>query len=223
MARTKIANLLAEMENTMVDPSTGTVSTKTAGNSESKVDLGKVAAAKKELLAAVKDAETAKSEKTASAADTSDVSSHLMKMAADLANVEEHASLKQAQLLGAAAADGFVARLNQHGAVSGSGEKTAGANDDDSVKLAMEAGYNDGLRYVEQARRGGQDKQAAFNQGHNDTVTQIQQLAQTAEGRQKLAQINAGYENTMQQAEKLASDCLTRGYQDTIAVLQQLA
>jgi len=217
-----MANLLADLANTQIDTATGAVSTKTASagpDPKSTVDLDKVAAAKREMLAAIQDVNThvSHAEKTAGAGI--DVSEHLMKMASDVANAEEQAMLKQAQLLGAAAADGFVARLNQHGAVAPQSEKTAG---EDEIKLAMEAGYNDGLQFVEQARRGTMGKQADHQQGYGDTVAQIQQLAQTAEGQQKLAAIQQGYDNTMAYAEKLAADCTARGYHDTIAVLQRL-
>jgi hypothetical protein len=168
----------------------------------------KVAAAKNELLRAVQNA-SAGSVKTAGAPQSPNAAETLMKTAAALANAEEQALLKVAQLHGVAVADAFVARLRQHGMAA---EKVASAQgvDDESIKLAMEQGYADGLAAVEQEKVAALQAQAA-NQGY------------ATPEQEKLASAQQGYADTVAQVTKLASDCFTRGYQNTIRVLQTVA
>jgi hypothetical protein len=67
----------------------------------------------------------------------------------------------------------------------------------------------------------GQTKLAGVEQGFMDAVEDITKLAQTDEGLQKLAEIKQGYEDTMGEVEKIASDCFSRGFQDTVNLIEK--
>lgn len=124
-------------------------------------------------------------------------------------------------------------------------EKFASANPD-LTKQAIDLGYLHGKQQIEQL------KVAAFDQGYADTMaqigelnqtaagqaelrkvaaavnsqndlgTQLEKLAETPEGREKLAEIKHGYDDTMNELTKMAGDTFDRGYNDTIRVLQAM-
>jgi carboxylesterase type B len=208
----------------------------------------KEAESKNELMAAL-DGALRKSDTTKTAAVAPRAAAELVKVATDLAAAEQEALTKQAHLYGAALADGFVARLNQHTTAAGD-VKTASSpavptkqefdkfasENPELVKNAMELGYRDAeteITRVKMAQAAEQDAIASFNQGYQDAVAQaktasaplhpaLQKLASTPEGQEKLAAFKKGYEETIAEAVKLAEDCYGRGYNDTIQVLRAL-
>ena len=108
-------------------------------------------------------------------------SQDLVKMASRIADAESDAIIKEANLYGAAVADGFMARM-------GSIEKTAS---EDNVKLAFNQGYADTMnflntqqqqQYVKTASHQESEmvKQAAFEEGYNDVIKEANYLTKTA-------------------------------------------
>ncbi len=105
------------------------------------------------------------------------------------------------------------------------------------VKQAVELGFRDAKDAIENA------KQAATQKGYNDTVAAVQKMAEEPDGETKLAALKAeanafatqspseqekqadvkeGYDDTVQEIEKLAGDCYQRGYDATMALLQEV-
>lgn len=138
-------------------------------------------------------------EKTA-AAVPEDAAGTLLKMAEDLTHAEEEALMKQAQIYGAAMCDGFMNRFGQYEkaamevapapaqkvaaapvvdntveaiktAAADPGFQKFASENPDLVKEAFDLGY--------QAEWGRLVKQAndEFEQGYNDTMTEIQKVA----------------------------------------------
>jgi hypothetical protein len=139
-------------------------------------------------------------EKTAAVQQPEDVAGTLLKMAEDLTHAEEEALMKQAQIYGAAMCDGFMNRFGQYEKAAMevapapkmasapvysqdpdlNAIKTAAADPDfqkfasenpELVKEAFDLGY--------QTEWGHLVKQAnnEFEQGYNDTMTEIQKIA----------------------------------------------
>jgi hypothetical protein len=124
-------------------------------------------------------------------------------------------------------------------------EKFASENPD-LTKQAIDLGYLHGKAQIEQL------KVAAFEKGYADTQKQIvelqktaagqtqlqkvatefnsenqlaaelEKLAETPEGREKLAEIKRGYSDTMNELTKMAGDTFDRGYGDTINVIRAM-
>ena len=100
-------------------------------------------------------------------------SADLVKMASRIASAESDSIVKEANLYGAAVADGFMARM-------GNFEKTAS---EDNVKLAFNQGYSDTMNFLSSQQQiqhqqvktasyqeAGMVKQAAFEEGYNDVI-----------------------------------------------------
>jgi len=237
---------------------------KTAGYNDA-ASSAKVDSAKKELMDALTNVESVKTASPAKAVNSAPAVDNLVKMATDLAKSENEATVKEAHLLGAAFADGAMARFNQYEQAAGSTkvasvkeiattgdvekdfEKFAAANPD-ITRQAIELGYFHKQAELEQAQK------QAFARGRADASLQIQELVKTAEGQQELEKIasymkgqtNAaaptdfekwastpegqasmpmvrkGYDDAVVEINKFASDTFTRGYNDTIAVLQSM-
>lgn len=160
----------------------------------------KTDSAKSELVDVLKRAEAATkaaSAKTASA--TGKPVDDLKKVASDLADAKGEALRKEAELYGAAVADGFVARLQQFEA---SATKTASSQIDSLQKLA---------------------------EAHPDLVAQAIEVGQQgamehlANDEDFFKSASAGYADTMEEIEKVASDCFGQGYEDAKNVLNQVA
>lgn len=133
------------------------------------------------------------SEKTASAASPTQQAplGDLHKMASDLANAEEEALLKQAQVYGAAIADGFMARYAQyedaanavapaHAPAYATAQKTAGAGDDfqkfasenpELTKEAFDLGYRTKMAALQK------EANEQFAAGYNDTMNEVHKTA----------------------------------------------
>jgi hypothetical protein len=101
--------------------------------------------------------------KTASARQ-SRPSDDLSRMAIKLASAEQEAIIKEAELYGAAACDGFMSRMQDYELPM---QKSAGYNDsyeeDLLVKQAMELGYNDTMSAMTKVASD------AYNAGYEDT------------------------------------------------------
>lgn len=116
-------------------------------------------------------APAATTEKKAASAPIAD----LNKLASDAANSEHEALVKEAQLYGAAVADGFMARIAQYNdaaeKVASQAPQAAPPDTRQLEKQAADLGY--------QATLGQMDKLAgaAWSAGYNDTVKQIYTLA----------------------------------------------
>jgi len=206
----------------------------------------KTAGARDKLLDALNDVLTP-AEKTATAQPASkSATGELVKMATDLANSESAVLAKEAQMYGAAVADGFMARLGQYETAVANEPvptlKTASADgvptqaefekfaseNQDLVKQAIDLGYLHGKTQIEQL------KVAAFEQGYADTQVQISELQKTAAGQTQLQKVAAEVNSENQLAveleklgetpegrEKLAE--IKRGYSDTMTELTKMA
>jgi hypothetical protein len=234
----ELANILSQLKDI---GSTGM--SKTAAAKETPKSDSKEASAKDELLKAL-DGALNKQGSTKTASSSPSASAELVKMASDLAAAEQEGITKQAHLYGAAVADGFVARLQQTGAVATKIATQQGTDEDgfnkfasenpELVKQAMELGYNDGVKQIQMMKQAATND--AFQRGYADTTAELQKLASTADGQDKIASFkqgynetvdkvasyNKGYEDTVNETVKIASDCATRGYNDTVNVLRSL-
>jgi len=202
---------------------------------------GAKTAAEEELNTALKDALNAAT-KTASEGTTKTASAtdELTKIANDLAGADKEALTKEAHLFGASFADGCMERLAQYDAsvVMGGEEKVASdISEEEFEKWAQEnpeefrrnfeAGLAEGQELVKQAQTEeleklastpeGQEKIAAFNEGYEKTAQDLEKLASTAEGQEKLASFGQGYGDAMQQLTSLASE---EGGAEKIAALR---
>ena len=194
----------------------------------------KVSAAEQDLVKSLNDALTSAEEKTASTnggngKDTS-ATAELLKVAGDLATADREGLMKEAELFGGAFADGCMHRLAQYdAAVLTGGEKTAsdsdGVTQEEFEKWAQanpqefqkhfEEGYKEAAAELEKAHKAeleklastpeGREKIAAFEQGYESTVQQLAKLAGSDEGQEKLASFNQGYAETVAQLQKIAS------------------
>ena len=105
--------------------------------------------------------------KTASArANNNSPVADLTKIAAKLATAEQEALIKEAELYGAAACDGFMSRMQDY---EGAGVKTAGYygnseyEDELLVKQAMDLGYSDTMEAMQKVA------EDAYYAGYSDT------------------------------------------------------
>ncbi len=141
-----------------------------------KTESTKVAAAKTELVDALKRAEAAATTKTAAAAAPAAPAADLQKIAADLAAADQEAIVKEANLYGAAVADGFMARLGQYEQAAGN-EKVAAAPAD-VEKIAAEAVRG----YVETQQQLKVAAAQEFKRGYNDARQEIEKIASDVYG-----------------------------------------
>ena len=158
-------------------------------------DLGEARSALQQSLAAVT---APPSEKTAAVAGDASAVQSLVKMASDLADADEAAQLKQAQLYGAAAFDGFIQRANVHAAHAPGQYKVAAEHDELTVKIAADLGYA-------------------------ETENALQRL--TGPGNTKTA-AEQDVQGILDAAEKVAAaseDCFIRGYQEMHKIAEALA
>jgi len=89
---------------------------------------------------------------------------------------------------------------------------------------AFEQGYNDTIVQLEKlaSTPEGHEKIASFQKGYADTLVELEKIASTSDGAEKIASLRAGYAHGTQMVEKLASDYYTRGYNDTVTLLQNI-
>ena len=114
---------------------------------------------------------SANMEKTAGYTSHASPAGDLMKVASSLAEAEGDALVKEANVYGAAVADGFMSRMSVF-------EKTASATDnsDYMIKQAYDQGYADTANFlassapVNHNSASGMEKEAAFEEGFNDTI-----------------------------------------------------
>ena len=209
--------------------------TKTAADANSAPDLGQAKHALQQSLQAV----TAPQTKTASnnGADVSAVQ-ELTKIASDLADADETAQVKTAQLMGAAAFDGFLQRANQYAANAPTqkqasiqaipgGAKTAAEQqlEEQTTKLAADLGYSEAENAIQRLvsaektaaaqRQNGQYQQ---NQQNQQAQRQYQQNQQKVAEDQRIQGILAAAEKTAAAAE----DCFVRGYEDMHKIAEAL-
>jgi hypothetical protein len=191
----------------------------------------KVSAAEQDLVNALNNA-VSSAEKTASSnggngKDTS-ATAELLKVAGDLATADREGLVKEAELFGGAFADGCMSRLAQYDAavLAGGGEKTASniAPEDfekwaqenpEEFQANFEQGYKEAAAELERAHRvemeklastpAGREKIAAFEKSYQETMDEVTKLASTAEGQDTLSSFNQGYTSTMAELEKIAS------------------
>lgn len=128
-------------------------------------------------------------------------------------------------------------------------EKFASENPE-IVKEAAELGYLRGMQEIEAlqkqaALKGYQDTMAQVNgliqtkegqeklasaveqinenlSGANNVESTLRKIASEPDGKAKLAAVQKGYQDTMQEVEKIASDCFSKGYENTINILRAL-
>ena len=137
-------------------------------------------------------------------------SSDLESMAVKLANAEQEALIKEAELYGAAVADGFIARMGSSGS---SMNKVAsyydeGSSDDLLVKEAMELGYSETKMQLEKIA------EEAFAAGYNDTLVSMSSNNQLTK--------QASF-NKMAAAVKVAADLTARdGYRLGLKIISSI-
>ena len=113
---------------------------------------------------------------------SSSPSADLVKMASRIADAENASLVKEAEVYGAAVADGFMSRI---------GSATPKQESVDSVKLAFDQGYADTINALAAQQNSGMDKvaayqqgemikQAAFEEGYNDLIKEASYLEKTA-------------------------------------------
>ena len=101
--------------------------------------------------------------------------------------------------------------------------KTAAATNVELEKIASTPAGQAEIAHLEKLASTieGQSKLAGARQGFIDGVNDIVKLAETQEGQNKLAEIQNGYAATMGEIEKVANDCFSRGFADTIALVEK--
>ena len=140
-------------------------------------------------------------QKTASVQNVQeDPSADLMKMASDLSMAEEEALVKQAQVYGAAIADGFMSRYGQY-------EQAAAA----VTPVQKTASYDNGFEKF--ASENPALVKEAYARGYNDTIAQYN--AQQAQA--KTASYDYGFEKFASENPALVKEAYRRGYNDTVA------
>jgi len=169
-------------------------------------------------------------EKTASQAGGP--SGDLLKMASRIADAESDSLVKEANLYGAAVADGFMSRM-------GSYEKTASVqNESVLVKQAFDQGYADTMAALNNASSSDEmTKQAAFEEGYNDVIKEaafeegyndVIKEAAFEEGYNdviKEAAFEQGFNDTIKEAEhltKVAAEMEDYGYNYGNAILSRI-
>lgn len=143
--------------------------------------------------------------KTASAADAANVGDGLLKIAKELGDAEDALMQKQAQMYGAAVADGFMSRYAQYEAAAQDipAPKTAGygyAGDPtvDQIKTAAAS-----PAFTKFANENPELTKEAFELGYQRTWGALE--------KQAADEYYQGYDETMQQIHKVASTCYKHG------------
>ena len=168
----KLSNVLGRIQGNDGEKTASAVSTPAAPSTEKAAsDTG---ARLKAALHEVTNPVAAPAEKKASNTPIAD----LTKLAADTASAEHEALVKEAQLYGAAVADGFMARLAQYDAAA---EKVAAQLPTPATRVpahlekqAADLGYANTMGQLEKLAG------AAYTQGFNDTVAQIYKVAHSS-------------------------------------------
>ncbi len=189
----------------------------------------KVSAAETDLVNALNNALTSATAKTASVEGDSSATTELLKVASDLATADREGLMKEAELFGGAFADGCMSRLAQYDAAAlADPSKTASAPENTAsfdkwaqenpaeFQRNFEAGYKEAaaeLEVIQQAELEklastpeGREKIAAFDRTYAETAQQLEKLAASPEGQDKIASFNQGYAQTVADLEKIASE-----------------
>lgn len=153
--------------------------------------------------------------KTASARGGRTPSQDLEAMAVKLANAEQHALLKEAELYGAAVADGFMARMGTSDAHFGK-QASYLSDEDIMVKQAMELGYNDTKNQLDKIA------EASYAQGFEDTIKEAA-YAQGFEDTIKEAAYAQGFEDTIKKASYSGGLSKQAGLTKVAAIVKQAA
>lgn len=140
-------------------------------------------------------------DKTAAAPAVSPVAD-MTKIAADLAAAEHEALVKEANLYGAAVADGMVARLAQYGLTA---DKIA------SAPAAPAASTPVGDDFAKFASENPDLVREAAELGFSTTVAQIEKLSEAAYVK--------AYNETVEGLYKVAHHCFTTGFKETLAMI----
>ena len=240
----ELKNILADLQGIGNDGMSKSASDEApqAGNSKTSSARDQLVGALNEVL------QPATDERTKVAADAQPAQDGLDKMASAIAGSEGELIIKEANIYGAAVADGFMARIGQYeGATAGMQPTTKIASADgvpteeefnkfasenpDLVKQAMELGYHHGRGQIEEL------KKHAFAQGYQDCSTEIEELSKTAAGREKLARVagelekQAAAEQSGNVFQKLAQtaggreklSAAQQGYRETAAEIEKTA
>lgn len=133
----------------------------------------------------------------------------LVKLAADVANTEHEALTKEAQIYGAAVADGFMARLAQYGVAA---DKLAAAG---AVGQQKTASISDADTFEKFAAENPQMVREAHDLGYATTQAELQKLAEAAYAQ--------GHNQTVEAIYKLACDTFVGGFTDTLKLLEAKA
>ena len=176
-------------------------------------DLGAARTALQQSLHEVTSGQT----KTAQAAQTGGNAVHeLTKIASELANADEAATIKQAQLYGAAAFDGFLQRANQYSENAPQGQKFASSDDGMSTKLAADLGYSEAENAI--ARMSGGNTKTAAQAGMEKRAADAGYI----EAEQAIARMSGGNTKTAAEAqmEKQAADA---GYHEAEVAIGRLS
>lgn len=176
----------------------------TAPTTASPTTSTEAAANLKQALAAV--AQPEPETKTASQASPVD---DLVKLASDVAGTEHEALVKEANLYGAAVADGFMARLAQYGVAA---DKLAAAG---AVPQHKTASLADDGSFEKFAAEHPDMVREAHDLGYSSATTELQKLAEAA--------FVQGHNQTVEAIYKLACDSFMGGFSSTIQLLEAKA
>ena len=95
-------------------------------------------------------------------------------------------------------------------------------------QASFEQGYNDANAQIQELSQTseGQQKLAAIaeeiNDGQTKVASDLEKWAATPEGQETVSYIKLGYADTVKEINKTASDVFSRGYNDTIKLLQAM-
>jgi hypothetical protein len=178
--------------------------TKVAEEGEKKEDKGEVGAEEKKEESKESKAEDKKDKTTK---EESEPVKEAMKLAQQIADMESAALQKEAELIGRAICDGFVARMNQYEKTASEGlseEKIAHLyNTDPEFKASFDAGYL--AKMAEEIEKDPEAKKA-FIEGYEKTA----------------AEIKTAQEKTAEDLIKVAEHFRDRGYADAGRVTASL-
>jgi hypothetical protein len=202
----KLSNALARIQGgtPTVEKTAGVVLTATTPSSSD--------AAKDTLQAALKEATAPDLVATKTASQTSPVED-LAKLAADVSATEGQAITKEAQMYGAAVADGFVARLAQYQEAS-SKLAAQGVVPAPVMTPKLASLGNDGS-FEKFAAENPDLVREAHDIGYESTKAELTKLAEAAYVR--------AYNGTVEGIYKLASDTFVAGFSETIKLIEASA
>jgi hypothetical protein len=178
---------------------------------------GQAESSGEKLKTALHEALTPPPDETKQASTATSPVQDLEKIAAQVTASEQEALTKEAQLYGAAVADGFMARLAQYNEAAeklAAQQPAAQAIPGRVVELVQPAKTAADDSFEKFAQENPQLVKEAAELGYATTMGQMEKLAETAHKK--------GFEEATVSIYKFAHDSFVRGFQDASSVLQSL-